>query len=145
MGLLFKWTLFHYNLHQKYAALLWKNRGGRSGFKQNRKIAKRNWEQIPKYFPYVSLGPFIIMPNHLHGIIAIEKTQEALNLVSAKFGPQSGNLASTIRGYKSSVTIKVRKKYPLFCWQDRFFDRIVRDETELQNIIQYIYDNPIKG
>ncbi len=49
-------------------------------------IAKRNWEQIPKYFPYVSLGPFIIMPNHLHGIIAIEKTQEALNRVSAKFG-----------------------------------------------------------
>ena len=37
-------------------------------------IAKRNWELIPKYFPFVSLGPFIIMTNHLHGIIAIEKT-----------------------------------------------------------------------
>ena len=108
-------------------------------------IAKKNWELIPKYFPFVSIGPFIIMPNHLHGIIAIEKNQKTSNKVSAKFGPQSGNLASIIRGYKSSVTIEARKTNPLFCWQARFYDRIIRDETELQNIIQYIYDNPMKG
>ena len=108
-------------------------------------IAKRNWELIPKYFPFVSLGPFIIMPNHLHGIIAIEKTQETSTGVSANFGPQSDNLASIIRGYKSSVTIEARKIDPLFCWQARFYVRIIRDETELQNIIQYISDNPMKG
>jgi len=106
-------------------------------------IAKRNWENIPTYFPYVTLGAYIIMPNHIHGIIKIEKSFEPVFSEDAKFGPQSGNLASIIRGFKSSVTIDASKFEPNFCWQARFYDRIIRDEKELQNIIEYIYDNPL--
>ncbi len=108
-------------------------------------IAQTNWEKISCYFPYVSLGPYIIMPNHLHGIITIEKSSYPNLIEDAKFGPQSGNLASIVRGYKSSVTIEARKLNLDFCWQARFYDRIIRDENELQNIIEYIYDNPLKG
>jgi REP element-mobilizing transposase RayT len=108
-------------------------------------IAKTNWENISTYFPFASVGPYIIMPNHLHGIIKIEKTQPSVIAEGAKFGPQSGNLASMIRGFKSSVTVEARKFDPNFCWQARFYDRIIRDENELQNIIEYIYDNPLKG
>ena len=60
-------------------------------------------------------------------------------------GPQSNNLASIIRGFKSSVTIEARKIEPNFTWQKLYYDRIVRNEQELENVIQYIYDNPIKG
>ena len=85
------------------------------------------------------------MPNHLHGIIKIDRANKNQENNQAKFGPQSGNLASVIRGYKSSVTIEARKTDTKFAWQARFHDRIIRDENELNNIIQYIYDNPIKG
>jgi putative transposase len=108
-------------------------------------IAHNNWLQIPTFFPFTHLGPFIIMPNHVHGIICIEKTSNFLEINQARFGPQSNNLASIIRGFKSSVTVEARKLDADFAWQSRFHDRIIRDEMELENIIQYIYDNPIKG
>jgi len=108
-------------------------------------LAKTNWEKISIYFPFATLGPFVVMPNHLHGIIKIDRANKNQENNQAKFGPQSGNLASVIRGYKSSVTIEARKTDTKFAWQARFHDRIIRDENELNNIIQYIYDNPIKG
>ena len=108
-------------------------------------VARINWLQIPTFFPFTYLGPFIIMPNHLHGIIGIEKASDFLEINQARFGPQSNNLASIIRGFKSSVKVEARKFDADFAWQARFHDRIIRDETELENIIQYIYDNPIKG
>ncbi|HMQ63953.1 MAG TPA: hypothetical protein PKE06_24930 [Flavilitoribacter sp.] len=93
------------------------------------------------------------MPNHIHGIVIIEKTDfvvETQNFASLPppavknhFGPQSQNLASIIRGFKSGV-----KKYATingidFAWQTRFHDRIIRDEPAFQNISLYIKNNPL--
>ncbi len=61
-----------------------------------------------------------------------------------KFGPQSKNLASIIRGFKSSVTINARKTNPQFAWQTRFHDHIVRDFDSYHRIEQYIQNNPGK-
>jgi len=69
------------------------------------------WKAIPKHFPFVALDVYIVMPNHVHGIIIIDKDYskntshlETQNLASPQqgnnFGPQSRNLASIIRGYK---------------------------------------------
>ena len=81
------------------------------------KMAQKFWLEIPNHFPFVILDEFIVMPNHVHGILVIEKNNndvrvETQNLASLqippqnKFGPQSKNLASIIRGYKIGV-----KKY----------------------------------
>lgn len=59
-----------------------------------------------------------------------------------KFAPQSNNLASIIRGYKSAVTVGARKIIPGFAWQPRFYDHIIRNETELNRIREYIANNP---
>ena len=135
------------------------------------KIAHNFWKAIPQHFPFVKLGEFIIMPNHVHGIIIIDKpnrhntnvdTQEGLtNVVETQnfaslqqqpqpddpenqFGPQSQNLASIIRGYKSAV-----KKYATmhgidFAWQARYHDHIIRDEKSFYRISEYIRNNPLK-
>ena len=108
-------------------------------------VARLNWLQIPTFFPFTNLGPYIIMPNHLHGIIGIEKKSSFSEINQKRFGSQSNNLASIIRGFKSSVTVEARKIDADFAWQSRIHDRIIRDEIELENIIQYIYDNPLKG
>lgn len=59
-----------------------------------------------------------------------------------KFGPQSKNLASIIRGFKIGVTTNVRKINSDFAWQPRYHDHIIRNHTALQNIRNYIIHNP---
>ena len=59
-----------------------------------------------------------------------------------KFGPQSKNLASIIRGYKIGVTINSRKIDENWGWQSRYYDRIIRDDNEYNRIKNYIINNP---
>ena len=114
------------------------------------KIAVKYWQEIPKHFPFVVLDKYIIMPNHIHGILVINNHVEAQNFAPLQngykneFGPQSKNLASIVRGFKIGV-----KKYTIinnieFAWQSRFYDHIIRNEESLNNIRQYIVDNPKK-
>jgi putative transposase len=75
-------------------------------------------------------------------------TNDAINHVSInknkpnKFGPQSKNLSSILRGFKSSVTVESRKINPNFSWQSRFHDRIIRDKDEWYAKTNYIKNNP---
>lgn len=137
-------------------------------------IANDCWNQITYHFPFVQLGEFIVMPNHVHGILIIDKTidftiaVETQNLASQylasqyqtqrkiprsntdetqenKFGPQSQNLASIIRGFKIGVTKYVRNNTNVFeIWQSKFHDHIIRNENEFEIISDYIKNNPIK-
>lgn len=59
-----------------------------------------------------------------------------------KFGPQSKNLGSIIRGYKSAVKTYATTDGLLFAWQARFHDHIIRDDAEYRRIEQYIITNP---
>lgn len=105
--------------------------------------AEKFWMEIPEHFSFVKLDEFILMPNHVHGIVFIDKephTQWQEN----KFGPQSNNLASIIRGYKAAV-----KKYSTlnkieFEWQERYYDHVIKSENELENIRKYISENILK-
>ncbi len=121
------------------------------------KIAKTLWEQIPKHFPFVLLDEFIVMPDHIHGIIVIDKTHELTYPVGAhnyarlqkrpilyknKFGPQSKNLGSIIRAYKIAVKTYANHHHIPFAWQPRYYDRIIRNERELNNVRRYIRNNP---
>ncbi|MBB6611046.1 hypothetical protein H7F15_08360 [Pontibacter sp. Tf4] len=104
-------------------------------------IAHKLWEEIPVHFPFVQLDEFIVMPNHMHGILFLNRP-EYEQWQPNRFGPQSRNLASVIRGYKVAV-----KKYATinqieFGWQSRYYDRVIRSEKELCNIRNYIFNNP---
>jgi REP element-mobilizing transposase RayT len=119
------------------------------------KIAKQFWQKIPSHFPFIQLDKFIVMPNHIHGIIKIVPvaTQHIASLQKQifakillrhhnKFGPQSNNLSSVIRGYKTGVKIFAIKNNIELFWQQRFYDRIIHNENELNHIRQYILNNP---
>jgi putative transposase len=116
-----------------------------------RRIAAKFWNEIPKHFPFVLLDEWIVMPNHLHGIVIIDKppveTRDLASLqwVENKFGPlKKQSLQSIIHGFKSSVTRWCNKTGQNFAWQPRFYDHIIRDQKSLNEIRQYIYDNPEK-
>jgi len=104
-------------------------------------IAFNNWESIPNLHPYVTLDEYTIMPDHVHGILSInkpDKTTWELN----KFGPQRNNLGSIIRGYKSSVKSYAIDNNIEFLWQSKYYDRVIRNEKEYWNIKEYIRNNP---
>jgi putative transposase len=65
-------------------------------------IAIDFWNEIPKHFPFVELDEFIIMPNHIHGILFFNKPNKT-DWTPNQFGAQSKNLGSVIRGFKASV------------------------------------------
>ena len=83
-------------------------------------VAKKQWERIPQRFPHIELGEFVVMPDHLHGIIIIidpcRGIVEGLNNPDAEsprrapteqFGkPVPGSIGTIIRSYKSAVTLR---------------------------------------
>jgi putative transposase len=104
-------------------------------------IAHNNWKEIPLHFPFVELDEFVVMPNHIHGILFFNPPW-LHDWTTNKFGPQSQNLASVIRGYKASVKTFSTMNQIEFAWQSRFHDRIIRSSKELSNTRQYIINNP---
>ncbi len=128
------------------------------------KIINFHWNNIPQHFPYVKLDEFIIMPNHIHGIIniiennvgamhSIEKSYKNGNIVQENASPlqpigtKPRSLSAVIQNYKS-VTCReinrVRKSQGKKLWQRSFYDHVIRNETELNNIREYIIYNTVR-
>jgi putative transposase len=104
-------------------------------------IAHANWQDIPNHFPFVELDAFVVMPNHIHAVLCINKPNK-LDWQINRFGVQSMNLASVIRGYKTSVKTYATTNDLEFSWQPRYYDHVIRNEKEYLNIIGYIKQNP---
>ena len=136
------------------------DRGGIMQLSAIGKIAEQEWIKTPGIRPDMglTLGEFVVMPNHFHGIVIIgdprsDSRRDAMHRVSTRigtgdmkpknqFGPQSKNLASIMRGFKSAVTQRARIMHIDFAWQSRFHDHIIRDEYAYHRISQYIVNNP---
>ncbi len=124
-------------------------------------IVKHEWIKTPEIRPdmHLFLGAFVVMPDHFHAIIGIGMMDNVIDpVVEAQciaplhpqqrqkkqrntFGPQRKNLASIIRGFKSSVTAQARKIGTPFAWQSRFHDHIIRNSNEYDRIDAYIKNN----
>lgn len=104
-------------------------------------IAIDFWNDIPNHYPFVELDEFVIMPNHIHGILFFNKPDKN-DWKPNQFGPQSQNLGAVIRAYKSSVKRYANQNHIEFGWQPRFHDHIIRDDRSLNAIRQYIITNP---
>jgi len=120
------------------------------------KVVQEEWLKTPIIRKDVFLDAWVIMPNHLHGIIEINNKpdmlsegRDALQCVSTgeteyknKFGPQVNNLASIIRGFKGVVTKRSHMCDFYFHWQSKFYDHIIRNDESLNKIREYIITNP---
>ena len=109
------------------------------------------WLDIPNHFSCFQLDTFVIMPDHIHGLLAIVNntlvtTQQKPVPTREKFGqPVRGSIPTAIRSYKGAVTRFIHR----FCettevpvWQDGFYESIIRDEKTLNCKRQYIINNP---
>ncbi len=102
------------------------------------KIAFKFWSQIPAVYPNVGIDAFVFMPDHIHGIIVIENNNVGANNVRPY-----GLLSRVIKMYKWTVTRAIHENGDLsFRWQRSFHDRIIRNERELNQIREYVRNNP---
>ena len=127
------------------------------------RIATKCWNDIPVHFPHVALDQFVVMPNHIHGILWIVKTVGAKNVsdgekhvspVGAKnisplrsqpWAETSKTIGSIIRGFKIGVTQWMRQeRKSRDIWQRNYYEHIIRNETALNRIRQYIVENPAR-
>ena len=117
-------------------------------------IAHNLWKMIPEHFPYMLLDEFIIMPEHIHGILFLDAVQMRFIATSENL-PRGGitshhnpmihqNIPRVIRWYKGRCTYEIRKLLPDFTWHNRYYDRVIRNTAELNRIRKYILENPAK-
>lgn len=132
-------------------------------------FAENFWIEIPKHFPFVELGNFIVMPNHIHGILIINSLQndnenslqcnesnkklktinneslqcnDSTNTYFSEISPKSGSISTIIRSYKSAVTKNARFINSNFNWQSKFYDIIIKNSISFERIQTYIENNP---
>jgi len=132
------------------------------------------WLEIPEHFANATLDAFIIMPDHLHGIVLITDATDRnsvratdtldRNSVGAQhaaplqrtggsrlplgsIGPVPGSLGAIVRGFKSAATKRINEMRHMPgkpVWQRNYYDRIIRDDRELQRARQYVLLNPAR-
>lgn len=112
-------------------------------------IVKGCWFDLPKHYNGCKLDEFVIMPNHIHGIIEIINNQyfKTANPVGTglKPVPTIHGLSEIVRGFKTFSSRKINENQNnYFAWQRSFHDRVIRDEKELIDKRYYIQQNPIQ-
>ena len=113
-------------------------------------IAYAEWFKTVELRSNIELDPdeFVVMPNHIHGIIHINDTVNSSSSVcSSKClqPPLSGSLSAIIRAYKSAVTYAINslnqsRGAPV--WQRNYYEHIIDTDNEYLNIAAYIQNNP---
>lgn len=98
-------------------------------------IADERWAMIPEFFPTVILNDYVVMPNHMHGILLLSESHDKR--------PSIGNI---INHYKGSVTriARLELEFSEKIWQPRYHDHIIRNEPDLIRIREYVQFNPAR-
>jgi REP element-mobilizing transposase RayT len=107
-------------------------------------IVTREWQRIAVIRPWIALDEFIVMPDHLHGILVFkEDSGNSASVAPSRIAASS--LGAVIGQFKSNCTKEIwRTGHKDFAWQERFFDQIVRNERALASLRAYIRDNPLR-
>lgn len=115
-------------------------------------IVREQWEWLFSRYPHVIRDAYIIMPDHVHGILEIrhqcrKRSQpfptgnliDTLDSMDNRIKP----LPQIIGAFKTTSSKRIHQAgYDVFRWQKSYYERIIRDEQELINVRQYIVNNP---
>jgi putative transposase len=116
-------------------------------------IADEGWRVIPEHFPNIELGAYVVMPNHIHGIIFINDRANTsthrgtiYRAPTEQFGkPVVGSIPTIIRTFKSAVTCRIgRELNATGIWQRNYYEHIIRNHEDWDRIHRYIESNPSK-
>ncbi len=126
-------------------------------------IVNECWHDIPNHHANASLDEFIIMPNHVHGVLFLignraTQTSPLHNATAAvgatpaspsgrPRGATSGSLGAVLGSFKSAVSRRINQLRPgsaTKLWQPNYYEHVIRNESSLQDIREYIFTNPLR-
>jgi REP element-mobilizing transposase RayT len=113
------------------------------------KYADECVQKISEHNPYAQIPEYVIMPDHIHLIVIISGDDCRIapwcdsteNKTMQKMTNDKGRLSIVMGGFKQSVTRFARQNNIPFQWQSRFYDHIIRDQNEMNQIAEYIENN----
>ena len=120
------------------------------------RFARDAWEHLPMHYPHVRLDAWVIMPNHVHGIVCLAKAEAAPSGIGAGTGlkpvPTGGEtprygLPEVVRAFKTFSAKRInasRGTAGAPFWQRSYYDRVIRDDASLDRMRQYVLDNPAR-
>jgi REP element-mobilizing transposase RayT len=101
------------------------------------KIANEVWLRTPKVYQNIDIDEYVVMPNHLHGVVIIKPGEQATGL--------HYNLSRIIGSYKNVVAKDIHTNCDInFGWQPSFYDHVIRNNEGLDKIREYIRNNALK-
>ncbi|MCS7352380.1 transposase [Thermoflexus sp.] len=118
------------------------------------KMVEKAWSELPTHYPGVCVDAFVVMPNHVHGIIILTRVSpyscSQNRLDSSHKERPTLSLSDVVHRFKTITTrqyvegVRTRGWTPFHrrLWQRNYWERIIRDEFELQRIREYIVNNP---
>lgn len=112
---------------------------GRMALSEAGRIASRCWQEIPKHFPHVALDAWVVMPDHIHGVLVIHKDGHG-GTIPGEERPHgtARTIGAAVRGFKIGVT-KGLGESP---WHRNYYEMILRDGAALKTVRTYIRNNP---
>ena len=117
-------------------------------------IVKVVWDELPGHYENVELDKFVVMPNHIHGIVWITEDEKQAKVGARHASPlqkprgfKPGALGSIVASFKSASTCKINILHvtpgaPF--WQRGYYDHIIRNDKDLFEHRKYIINNPLK-
>ena len=106
------------------------------------RVVQSCWEEIPDHYPQVQLDEFVLMPNHMHGIIVILEDVDTVGARHASPQRKNNTLGDIVGSFKYAVTKRNNESKGVSIWQRGFFEHIIRDGKSLDRIREYIATNP---
>ena len=110
-------------------------------------IIAEEWQKITEVRENVLLDQWVVMPNHVHGIIQINHSVGATRRVApTPIGPVSGSIGAIIGQFKSITTKRIKKIDDTInsIWQRNYYEHVIRDDFDLNRIREYINNNPVQ-
>jgi putative transposase len=115
-------------------------------------IVRLEWQRSAELRPRISFDAFVVMPNHFHAIVLFHTESPSARSAALRpitprhrFERAPASLSSLIAGFKAATTRRIRaalQRPSLPVWQPRFYDHVIRNETDLAKIRAYIAGNP---
>lgn len=112
------------------------------------RLAQQCWLDLPAYWARLALDAFVVMPNHVHGIVVITTPREGRTSAAPTDEPPlpAPSLPQVVQAYKAAVTRRAlasRIALGQRIWQRGYYDHVIRDEHDLNRIREYIFSNPL--
>jgi len=112
-----------------------------------RDIVEEAWLWLRDRHQHVDLDEYVVMPNHLHGVIVIRDVRRGGSRTAPTRRPQAikplGRLVGAFKTVSTRRINAIRGMLGIPAWQRNYYEHIIRDEEELNRIRQYVIENPL--